>query len=64
LRTDGSMPRRPEPYADIFGLRVLLAGVVTAGWLVVPVVNLVAPLIATALMLHVFEALPQVEPTP
>jgi uncharacterized protein involved in cysteine biosynthesis len=30
----------------------------------VPLVNLVAPVIATAFMLHVFEALPRVEPHP
>jgi uncharacterized protein involved in cysteine biosynthesis len=47
-----------------FGLRVFLGGVVIAGLFAVPLVNLVAPVIATAFMLHVFEALPRVEPRP
>jgi uncharacterized protein involved in cysteine biosynthesis len=47
-----------------FGLRVFLGGMVIAGLFAVPVVNLVAPAIATAFMLHVFEALPRVEPHP
>jgi CysZ protein len=47
-----------------FGLRVFLGGVVIAGLFAVPLVNLVAPVIATAFMLHVFEALPRVEPHP
>jgi uncharacterized protein involved in cysteine biosynthesis len=38
--------------------------VVIAGLFAVPLVNLVAPVIATAFMLHVFEALPRVEPHP
>src|SRR5215470_2947528 len=47
-----------------FGLRVFLGGVVIAGLFAVPLVNLVAPVIATAFMLHVFEALPGAEPHP
>jgi CysZ protein len=47
-----------------FGLRVFLGGVVIAALFAVPVVNLVAPVFATALMVHVFEALPRVEPRP
>jgi CysZ protein len=47
-----------------FGLRVFLGGVVIAGLFALPLVNLVAPVIATAFMLHVFEALPRNEPRP
>jgi CysZ protein len=47
-----------------FGLRVFLAGVVIAGLFVLPLVNLVAPVIATVFMLHIFEALPRSEPRP
>jgi CysZ protein len=47
-----------------FGFRVFLGGVVIAGLFAVPLVNLIAPAIATAFMLHVFEALPPVEPHP
>ena len=47
-----------------FGLRVFLGGVVIAGMFALPFVNLVAPVIATAFMLHVFEALPRSEPWP
>jgi CysZ protein len=47
-----------------FGLRVFLGGVVIAGLFALPLVNLVAPVIATAFMLHVFEALPRGEPCP
>jgi len=61
--------RRLDPVAtrltrSRFGLRVFLGGVVIAGLFAVPLVNLVAPVIATAFMLHVFEALPRVEPHP
>ena len=45
-----------------FGLRVFLGGVVIAALFALPLVNLVAPVIATAFMLHVFEALRRVEP--
>ena len=47
-----------------FGLRIFLGGVVIAGLFALPVVNLVAPVIATAFMLHIFEALPRSEPRP
>jgi CysZ protein len=47
-----------------FGLRVFLGGVVIAALFALPLVNLVAPVIATAFMLHVFEALRRVEPHP
>jgi uncharacterized protein involved in cysteine biosynthesis len=47
-----------------FGLRVFLGGVVIAALFALPLVNLVAPVIATAFMLHVFEALQRVEPHP
>src|SRR5260370_19728870 len=45
-----------------FAGRVFLGGVVIAGLFALPLVNLVAPVIATAFMVHVFEALPRVEP--
>src|SRR5271168_5116148 len=47
-----------------FGLRVFLGGVVIAALFAVPVVNLVASVFATAFMVHVFEALPRIEPRP
>jgi CysZ protein len=47
-----------------FGLRVFLGGVVIAALFALPLVNLVAPVIATAFMLHVFEALRRVQPHP
>ena len=42
--------------------RVFLGGVVIAGLFVVPLVNLVAPVIATAFMVHLFEGLRRAEP--
>ena len=42
-----------------FAGRVFLGGVVIAGLFALPLVNLVAPVIATAFMLHIFEALPR-----
>lgn len=45
-----------------FGGRVFVGGVVIAGLFALPLVNLVAPVIATAFMVHVFEALPRGEP--
>jgi CysZ protein len=39
--------------------RIFLGGVVIAGLFALPLVNLVAPVIATAFMLHIFEALPR-----
>src|SRR5215470_17463059 len=47
-----------------FGGRIFLGGVVLAGLFALPLVNLVAPVIATAFMLHIFEALPRREPHP
>ena len=47
-----------------FAGRIFLGGVVVAGLFVLPLVNLVAPVIATAFMLHIFEALPRVESRP
>jgi len=47
-----------------FGLRVFLGGVVIAALFALPFVNLVAPVVATAFMLHVFEALPHAESHP
>ena len=42
-----------------FAGRVFLAGVAIAGLFALPLVNLVAPVIATAFMLHIYEALPR-----
>ena len=42
-----------------FAGRIFLGGVVIAGLFALPLVNLVAPVIATAFMLHLFEALPR-----
>jgi uncharacterized protein involved in cysteine biosynthesis len=47
-----------------FAGRIFLGGVVIAGLFALPFVNLVAPVIATAFMLHIFEALPRLEPHP
>ncbi len=47
-----------------FAGRIFLGGVVIAGLFALPLVNLVAPVIATAFMLHIFEALPRLEPRP
>ena len=47
-----------------FAGRIFLGGVVIAGLFALPLVNLVAPVIATAFMLHIFEALPRIEPHP
>jgi uncharacterized protein involved in cysteine biosynthesis len=45
-----------------FGGRVFIGGVVIAGVFALPLVNLVAPVVATAFMLHLFEAWSQAEP--
>jgi uncharacterized protein involved in cysteine biosynthesis len=42
--------------------RVFLGGMVIAGLFIVPLVNLVAPVIATAFMVHLFEGLRRAEP--
>jgi uncharacterized protein involved in cysteine biosynthesis len=47
-----------------FAGHVFLGGVVVAGLFALPLVNLVAPVIATAFMVHVFEALPGIAPLP
>lgn len=44
-----------------FGGRVFLGGVVITGLFALPLVNLIAPVIATAFMVHVFERLRQIE---
>jgi uncharacterized protein involved in cysteine biosynthesis len=44
-----------------FAGRVFLAGAAIAGLFAVPLVNLAAPVVATAFMLHLFEALPRSE---
>jgi CysZ protein len=41
-----------------FAGRIFLGGVMITGLFAIPLVNLVAPVIATAFMIHVFEALP------
>jgi CysZ protein len=45
-----------------YGGRVFIGGVAIAGLFAVPLVNLVAPVVATAFMVHLFEALPRAEP--
>jgi len=47
-----------------FAGRIFLGGVVIAGLFALPLVNLVAPVVATVFMLHIFEALPRIEPHP
>jgi CysZ protein len=47
-----------------FSLRIFIGGVMIAGLFALPLVNLVAPVIATAFMMHLFEALPRVRPRP
>jgi CysZ protein len=47
-----------------FAGRIFLGGVAIAGLFALPLVNLVAPVIGTAFMLHIFEALPRIEPHP
>jgi uncharacterized protein involved in cysteine biosynthesis len=45
-----------------FGGRVFLGGVVIAGLFALPLVNLLAPVIATAFMVHIFQELRRREP--
>src|SRR5436305_1144138 len=45
-----------------FGARVFVGGVVIAALFALPLVNLVAPVIATAFMLHIFQELRRREP--
>lgn len=47
-----------------FAGRIFFGGVLIAGLFALPLVNLVAPLIATAFMVHVFHALPRNAPLP
>jgi CysZ protein len=59
--------RRFDPMAtravrQRFAGRVFLGGVLIAGLFAVPLVNLVAPVIATAFMVHLFESLRRAEP--
>jgi CysZ protein len=59
--------RRLEPDAARalrrrFAGRVFFAGAAIAGLFAVPLVNLLAPVVATAFMLHFFETLPRFEP--
>src|SRR6266436_6401202 len=49
---------------NLLALPVFLLGVMIAALFSLPLVNLVSPVIATAFMVHVFEALPRVEPHP
>ena len=60
-RLDAAAARRMR---QRFAGRIFLGGVVIAGMFALPLVNLVAPVIATAFMVHVFEALPRGAPLP
>jgi CysZ protein len=55
-RLDAGEARRVR---NRFAGRIFLGGVVIAGLFALPLVNLVAPVVATAFMLHIFEALPR-----
>jgi uncharacterized protein involved in cysteine biosynthesis len=60
--------RRLDPHAakevrHRFAGRIFSGGVVIAGTFAVPFINLVAPVIAAAFMVHVFERLPRVPPS-
>lgn len=57
----------PQPARALrhrFGGRVFLGGVLIAGLFALPLVNLVAPVIATAFMVHLFEGLRRAESFP
>jgi CysZ protein len=58
-RLDGAATRAVR---HRFGGRVFLGGIVIAGLFSLPLINLVAPVIATAFMVHLFETLRQIEP--
>jgi CysZ protein len=45
-----------------FGGRIFVGGIVIAGLFALPIVNLIAPVVATAFMVHLFEALSRAEP--
>jgi uncharacterized protein involved in cysteine biosynthesis len=47
-----------------FAGQIFFGGVIVAGLFALPLVNLVAPVIATAFMVHVFLALPGIAPPP
>jgi CysZ protein len=47
-----------------FAGRIFLGGVAITGLFWVPLLNLVAPVVATAFMVHVFQALPRAAPLP
>jgi uncharacterized protein involved in cysteine biosynthesis len=44
-----------------FGGRIFIGGVMITGMFAVPLVNLVAPVVATAFMVHLFEGLPRLD---
>jgi CysZ protein len=46
-----------------FGGRVFIGGLIITGLFAVPFVNLAAPVIATAFMVHLFEGLPRLAPS-
>ena len=51
--------RAAKAMRNRFGGRVFIGGVMIAGLFTLPLVNLVAPVVATAFMVHLFEALPR-----
>lgn len=54
-------PSQVKSVRHRFGARIFAGGVIIAAIFAVPVVNLVAPVIATAFMVHVFEGLPRTD---
>jgi CysZ protein len=44
-----------------YGVTVFLAGLVIAGFLAIPIVNLLTPLFAAAMMIHLHKAISQRE---
>ena len=59
-------PRSAQRLRHAHRLRCLIAGLVIAGLLTLPVVNLVAPLLAAAFMVHLMTAIitPKMPPAP
>ena len=47
-----------------FAGRIFVGGVAITGLFGLPLVNLVAPVVATAFMVHVFHGLPRAAPSP
>jgi uncharacterized protein involved in cysteine biosynthesis len=45
-----------------FAIRIFIAGVLIAGLFAVPLINLIAPVIATAFMVHLVESLRRIDP--